>query len=77
MFSAHILLKHGAVLQHLGGRAVLEDVVIETSERLSHVLGTLPCPPVLHGKQLGTQVVEPQHVGMGVVVTPVVSETNT
>lgn len=76
VFSAHILLKHGAVLQHLGGRAVLEDVVIETSERLSHVLGTPPSwAPVLHGKQLGAQVVEPQHIGMGVVVTPVVSET--
>ena len=33
-----------------------------------------PGPPVLHGKQLGAQVAEPQHVGMGVVVTPVVPE---
>ena len=76
LFCAHILLKHGAVLQRLSGGAVLEDVVIETSELLSHALGAPPSrAPVLHGKQLGAQVVEPQHVGMGVVVTPVVSET--
>lgn len=42
VFSAHMLLKHGAVLQRLGGRAVLEDVVIETSQLLSYVLGTPP-----------------------------------
>lgn len=46
---------------------------METSELLSCVLGTPPCP-VLHRKQLGAQVVEPQHVGVGMVVTPVVSE---
>ena len=72
-----ILLKHGAALQRFSSRAVLEDVVIETSELLSHVLGSLPsCSPVLHRKQLGAQVVEPQHVGMGVVVTPVITETD-
>lgn len=77
VFRALVLLKHGAVSQRLGGRAVLEDVVIETSELLSHVLGTPPSrAPVLHGKQLGAQVVEPQHVRVGVVVTPVVSVTS-
>ena len=70
-----ILLKHGAVLQRLGGRAVLQDVAIETSELLSRVLGTPPSrATILHGKQLGAEVVEPQHVGVGVVLSPVVSE---
>lgn len=75
MFRARILLKHGAVLQCLGCRAVLEDVVIETSELLSHVLGGPPShPPVLHGEQLGAQVVEPQHVGMRLVAAPVITD---
>lgn len=73
----YILLKHGAVFQHLSGRAVLEEVVIETSELLSYVLGAPPSwATVLHGKQLRAQVVKPQHVGVGVVVTPVVSDTH-
>lgn len=39
-WGAHLLLKHGAVLQHFGSRGVLEDTVIETSELLSHVLAS-------------------------------------
>lgn len=40
--SALVLLKHGAVLQHLCGRTVLEDVVAEMDERLFHPFDTLP-----------------------------------
>lgn len=69
-----VLLKQRAVLQRLCGRAVLEDVVIETSQLLAHVVGSPSLvAPVLHGKQFGTQVVQPQHVSMGVVRAPVVS----
>lgn len=69
-----LLLKQRAVLQRLCGRAVLEDVVIETSQLLAHVLGRFSfVAPVLHGKQFGTQVVEPQHISMGFVGAPVVS----
>ena len=62
-------------MQNLCGRAVLEDVVIETGECLSHVLGAPPSfASVLHGEQLGAQVVEPKHIGVGLVGAPVVSE---
>lgn len=70
-----MLLKHGAGPQRVGGRAVLEDVVMETGELLSQALVAPPSQaPVLHGEQLGAQVAQPQHVGVGVVVTPVISE---
>lgn len=69
-----VLLEQRAGLQSLCGRAAPEDVVIETSQLLVHGRES-PSPeaPVLHGEQLGAQVVEPQHVGAGVVGTPVVS----
>lgn len=61
-------------MQRLCGGAVLEYVVMETGELLSHVLDAPPSyPPVLHTQQLGAQVVEPQHVGVGLVVCPVVA----
>lgn len=69
-----VLLKHGAGLQSLGGRAAPEDVSMETSQLLVHGLESPSLDaPVLHGEQFGAQVVEPQHVGAGVVGTPVVS----
>lgn len=75
VFILVVLLEHGAGSQRLGGRAVLEDVAMETRELISHGLEAPPSrAPVLHGEQLGAQVMEPQHVGVGVVVTPVISE---
>lgn len=68
--------EEGAVPQRLRGRAVLKDAVVEASERLAVVLGRLPSRgAVLHGQQLGAQVVQPQHVGVGVVVAPLVPES--
>lgn len=68
------LPKHRAVLQSVCGGAVLEDVVIETGQFLSRILGAPPpWTLVLHWKQLRAQVVEPQHVGARVVAAPLVS----
>lgn len=70
-----VLLEHGAALQRLCGWTVLEDIVIETSQLLSHVLGSPPpWAAVLHRKQLGAKVVEPQYVGMRVVSSPVIPD---
>lgn len=67
--------EEGAVVQRLRGRAVLKDALVEATERLAGVLGRLPsCCAVLHRQQLGAQVMQPQHVGVGVVVVPVVPE---
>lgn len=76
MSGSLVLLKHGARLQRCGGRAALQDVVIETGELLSYVLGRPPPgASVLHREQFGAEVVEPQHVGTGVVVSPAVPDT--
>lgn len=67
--------EEGAVPQRLRGRAVLKDALVEAAERLAGVLGCLPSRgAVLHGQQLGAQVMQPKHVGVGVVVAPVVPE---
>lgn len=69
-----VLLKQRAGLQGLSGRAAPEDVVMETSQLLVHDLESPSLEaPILHGEQFGAQVVDPQHVGAGVVGTPVVS----
>lgn len=69
------LLEQGAAPQRLGGRAKLEHVAVETGELLSHVPAAFPSrASVLHGQQLGAQVVEPQHVGVRLVGAPVVPE---
>ena len=49
---------------------VLEQVVVEPRELL--LLDALYRPAVLHGTQLGAQVVEPQHVGVWPVVAPLI-----
>lgn len=68
-------LEEGAVPQRLRGRAVPKDALVEAAERRAGVLGRLPpCGAVPHGQQLGAQVMQPQHVGVGVVVAPVVPE---
>lgn len=71
---ALLLLEHAAGSKHLCGRAILEDVVAELDERHFKRLGGLPsCAAVFHRKELRAKIVQPQHVGVGVVVSPVVS----
>lgn len=75
MQGALLLFEHAAGLQNLCGRSILEDVVSELDEPLFYRLDSLPsCAAILHEKELGAQIVKPQHVGVGVVVSPVVSE---
>lgn len=65
--------EQGADPQRLCGRVVLKDALVEAAERLAGVLGRLPSSgAVPHGQQLGAQVMQPQHVGVGVVVAPIV-----
>lgn len=67
------LLKNG--LQHVCGRSTVQDVVLEMGKCLFERLDALPLgAAILHGKELPAQIVEPQHVGVGVVLSPVISE---
>lgn len=67
------LLKDG--LQHLCGRSTLEDLVLEMGKGLSEGPdGLPPRTAILHGEELPAEIVEPQHVGVGVEVSPVVPE---
>lgn len=69
------LLKNGAGLQHFCGRSVHDNAVLELGECVFNGFDGLPSGAAIpHRKKLGAQIVEPQHVGVGVVVSPVVSE---
>ena len=67
-------LEQATVVQYVRGRSEGEDIVVET---LQVQPGLLDAPPpstlIGHSQQLGAQVVEPQHIGVGLVVTPLVT----
>ena len=66
-------MEQRAVQQDLHGRGVVEDRVEEAGEVLPGLLGPPALPAVPHPQQLGAQVVQPQHVGVGLVGAPLVA----
>ena len=61
-------------LQSFCGRAVLQQVVTDVGEFLAALFApSTSWTTVLHGEQLGAQVVEPQDVRVRLVVIPLVT----
>ena len=67
-------MEQRAAPEGIGGRSVLEHVVMEMCEHLPHLdIAAATIAPVLHGLQLAAQVMEPHDVGVGPVGVPVVA----
>ena len=68
-------VEQAAVLKHVRGRLEGQQVPVESTQAALERprLGSLSAALILHPQQLVCQVVQPQHISVGVVLTPFIT----